>query len=458
LFYNHASERLRIAGEIPVRKFKQDGSQSKDPDGNPDTSFMAKIPADTPFTFQTIDKRGMVLNSSQTWHQLRPGEIRNNCGGCHAHSQNPTDFTLTLASKLDYKVWDLVTSTPLVTSKKHDQANKRWDTKESSGLRFSKDEIYNVEYFRDVKPILNRSCVACHTKKWKEPAGKLVLDADDEIKQYRHLGKFPGTYYRLALDEKAESGHKPFGYDSWGYPNASRYIRKMQARRSLLVWKIFGERLDGFSNDDHPSEPKAGAGKLVQRGEEVDGQKYRAKWDLDYLGKRMPPPSAVAGTYEDPDGKSIKVPALTEEDRFTLVRWIDLGCPIDLDFDPENPKERGYGWMLDDARPTLTLSHPLPGDNSPLERILLGAHDYGSGLDLPSLSVVANFDVAGRKSGENLASLFKPKSQGVHELRLPKTIEQLKQGRLVVTIRDKQGNQTKIDRAFSIGSKKLALR
>ncbi len=458
LFYNHASERLRIAGEIPVRKFKQDGSQSKDPDGNPDTSFMAKIPADTPFTFQTIDKRGMVLNSSQTWHQLRPGEIRNNCGGCHAHSQNPTDFTLTLASKSDYKVWDLVTSTPLVTSKKHDHTNKRWDTKESSGLRYSKNEIYNVEYFRDVKPILDRSCVACHTKKWQKPAGKLVLDADNEDKQFGHIGKFPGTYYRLALDEKAEFGHKPFGYDSWGYPNASRYIRKMQARRSLLTWKIFGDRLDGFSNDDHPSEPEPGSGKLVLRGVEMDGKNYRAKWDLDYLGKRMPPPSAVAGTYEAPNGKSIKVPDLTEEDRFTLVRWIDLGCPIDLDFDPDNPKERGYGWMLDDARPTLTLSHPLPGDNSPLERILLGAHDYDSGLDLPSLSVVADFDVAGRKSGEDLASLFKPKSQGVHELRLPKTIKQLKQGRLVVTIRDKQGNQTKIDRVFSIGSKKTALR
>ena len=34
----------------------------------------------------------MVLNMAQTWHQLRPGEIRNDCGGCHAHSQKPTDF------------------------------------------------------------------------------------------------------------------------------------------------------------------------------------------------------------------------------------------------------------------------------------------------------------------------------------------------------------------------------
>jgi hypothetical protein len=43
--------------------------------------------ADTAFTFQTIDAHGMVLNMAQTWHQLRPGEVRTNCGGCHAHSQ-----------------------------------------------------------------------------------------------------------------------------------------------------------------------------------------------------------------------------------------------------------------------------------------------------------------------------------------------------------------------------------
>ena len=41
----------------------------------------------------------MVLNMAQTWHQLRPGEIRNDCGGCHAHSQKPTLFEDTAAAK-----------------------------------------------------------------------------------------------------------------------------------------------------------------------------------------------------------------------------------------------------------------------------------------------------------------------------------------------------------------------
>ena len=80
-----SSARSRCASSATGRH-----EQPLDPDGNPDTSFLAKIPADVAWTFQTLDKDGMVLNMAQTWHQVRPGEIRNNCGGCHAHSQKPT--------------------------------------------------------------------------------------------------------------------------------------------------------------------------------------------------------------------------------------------------------------------------------------------------------------------------------------------------------------------------------
>ncbi len=119
------SERLRILGEFPVRKFK-DGVQPVDPDGNADTSFEVKIPADVAWTFQTLDKRGMVLNMAQTWHQVRPGERRNDCGGCHAHSQKPTDFNLTFAAKPEYVPWDLTgDKRPLITTKAKDETKKQ---------------------------------------------------------------------------------------------------------------------------------------------------------------------------------------------------------------------------------------------------------------------------------------------------------------------------------------------
>src|SRR5262249_33503346 len=218
-----------------------------------------------------------------------------NCGGCHAHSQQPTPFDQTAAARPDYKVWDLTNQTPLLTSKQRDESGKKWDAGGETGLAYAKG-VQSVEYFRDVKPILEKSCVACHSKAAAKRAGTRVLDADDELVQAGPLGRFPGTYYRLAMDGRARFGHKPVGWDSWGYPQASRYVRMFQSRRSLLVWKVFGKRLDGFSNDDHPSEPTPGAGTLAWKGEPVDVNKFKARADLDYTGSVMPPPEAVAGT------------------------------------------------------------------------------------------------------------------------------------------------------------------
>jgi Hydrazine synthase alpha subunit middle domain len=456
-YYNHARERMRILGEFPVRKFGKDGKQPTDPDGNPDTSFLAKVPADVAWTFQTLDRNGMVLNMAQTWHQVRPGEIRNDCGGCHAHSQKPTLFEKTAAAKPDYKVWDLTEKSPLLTTRKNDQSKGRWDAAGQTGLRFEKGPL-NVEYFRDVKPILDRSCVACHTKKWEEPAGNLVLDDDQMVSAQNPAGlgftiKVPGTYARLAADTKGKYGYKPLHRHGWTHLAASRYVRLMQSRRSLLIWKVFGKRLDGWDNDDLPYETTPGDPRsLRHKGKPVpDTQKNRELAHIGYTGSVMPPPKALAGIYLGLNGKPIKVPPLSDEDRLTLVRWIDLGCPIDLDpgYNPRNPQPGTSGWLLDDQRPTLTLTAPMAGANPAIERILVGMHDISSGLDLKSFEVKADFKVDGVAAGQNLASRFTVKSPGVWELRLKQPVANLPKGRLTVSVKDRQGNTTRIERTFS---------
>ncbi len=437
-FRSHATERLRILGEIPLRKF-DDGKEPTDPDGNPDTSFLAKIPADVGFTFQTLDKRGMVLNMAQTWHQVRPGEIRNDCGGCHAHSQKPTDFKLTVAAKPGYEVFDLTQKTPLLTTKAQDESKKKWDAKDETGVKFASG-VKNVEYFRDVKPILDRSCAACHSVKG-DAAAKLVLD-DHKTINVADCDDVPGTYYRLAMDGAGRFGHKPL-INGWRGANASRYVRMFQSRRSLLVWKVYGARLDGWTNDDFPTETTPGDVRtLAQKGEPVTNTiANRNRADLDFTGSVMPPPDAV---------KSGKVAPLTEEDKFTLVRWIDLGCPIDLSYDPAKPQAAGFGWALDDQRPTLTVASPKAGSNASVERILIGMHDYGTGLDATSFEVVASFRANGVAAGTNLAPKFASLGGGVHELKLtaPQTGANQK---LTVSVKDKQGNVTRVERTFSAG-------
>jgi hypothetical protein len=74
--------------------------------------------------------------------------------------------------------------------------------------------------------------------------------------------------------------------------------------------------------------------------------------------------------------------------------------------------------MLDDQRPTLTLTYPQAGVNEPLRRILVGMHDYDTGLDLDSFRVVADLPIDGVVAGENLARRFKAKGDGVWELAL----------------------------------------
>ncbi len=385
-FYNHAWERLRILGEIPVRK----KDAPLDPDGNPDTSFLAKIPADVAFTFQTIDKDGMVLNMAQTWHQLRPGEIRNNCGGCHAHSQKPTDFTKTAAAKDDYAIFDLTREAKVLTA---------------AGTRQVKG-VLDVEYHRDIKPIFERSCVACHSQAAEKPAGGLVLDDERLVDGPRwdlgNAGKLPATYNKLA-------GH---------FLGVTKYVVGFQSRRSPLIWKVFGKRLDGL-----PKEPLKGR----------EREHARILANGDFKGSVMPPPEAV---------KAGKVKPLSDEDRRTLVRWIDLGCPVD--------KEAEGGWLHDDQRPTLALTYPRAGANAEVGRILVGMHDYGSGLDDASFKVTADFPLDGTKPGDDLAGKFKAKGDGVREWKFSAPLKDLKHGTLTVSVKDRQGNTTRIVRTFSV--------
>ncbi|MCO6429245.1 MAG: hypothetical protein J5J00_00155, partial [Deltaproteobacteria bacterium] len=361
-FFNYGNERFLILGEIPVRKFDANGNPvtyDKDPH-TVDTSFLARIPADLSFTFQTIDRHGAVLNMSQTWHQVRPGERRADCGGCHAHAKVGVPFDGSAASKTDYKIWDLTTKTPLLTKENQSDSNS------PTVVKWLDKPAVTVEYNADIKPILNAKCISCHSVNGPQEGG-LVLDDETVISGYE------ASYNTLCKTKDAGLGTRM---------NASHYVRAMQARRSLLYWKIRGERTDGFSNEDFLTDAD-------NRGYPAGASRHA--YDIDLLGTIMPPPGSG-------------VPPLTEDEKMTLTRWIDLGCPVTLRDRDSNLHP--LGWDLDTQRPTLTLTSPRAGSNlKPLKYIAVGLYDLDK-LDLSTFRVTADIPVNGRAPGANLVENF----------------------------------------------------
>jgi hypothetical protein len=166
---------------------------------------------------------------------------------------------------------------------------------------------------------------------------------------------------------------------------------------------------------------------------------------MDYTGSIMPQTDAV---------REGKVQPLSDEDRRTIVRWIDLGCPIDIDpqYNPADPNSRSFGWLGDDQRPTLTLTDPSAGKNQQLSRILIGMADAYTGIDLNSFQVTADFALDGIPPGENLASRFTALPEGRWEWQLARPIANLPAGTLSVSVNDRQGNTSSIQRRFSVTS------
>ena len=75
---------------------------------------------------------------------------------------------------------------------------------------------------------------------------------------------------------------------------------------------------------------------------------------------------------------------------------------------------------------------------------------------MPSLydrfNLVSDFSLAGVDAGTNLATKFRPMSDGVWELALTTPLANLPKGKLTVSIKDRQGNLSRIERTFSVAA------
>jgi len=269
--------------------------------------------------------------------------------------------------------------------------------------------------------LLQRSCTLCHTTNNPTPPGALALD------DHANYSGLPGDYARLANDSGARWGYKPvISSRTWRQSNASRYVRPFQSRRSLLIWKIFGRRLDGWTNADHPTESAPGDPATLPPGADPN------KADLDYTGDIMPPPGSAA-------------PPLTEDEKMTFARWVDLGCPINT--------ATIHNWHSDDLRPTLTISSPRQNRNQPpLTELRLGVADGYSGVSNGTLSVKADFPVNGLSPHAELVSQGSFTGAGVFTIPLNPPITSLLPSHLIASVLDAQGNRTTVTVRFWVAS------
>ena len=399
-FSNHASERLRILGEIPVRhEGVIDGT------GNTDTSFLARIPADVPFTFQALDRNGMVVNMAQTWHQVRPGEARYDCGGCHAHTKAPLAFETTVAGQSGSPAVDAGLQTLLL------QLTQLSGTPATVTVA---SPAVTVEYFRDVQPILTAKCAGCHVNDSAD--GKLNLHADGAAVSCGGQS-WPGTYYRIAVDNNGDTSPgcafglgTPPGTETYFLgPQETRYIRGFQSRESLLIWKVFDTRLDGRTNSTR------------------DG-------DIDFT--------------TSPTHASL----LTWDERMTLSRWVDLGAPIDTCSWPGHPcGTPTWGWFEDDLRPTLWVSPTVAEARAgPVSSVSVAAYDMESGLKAGTLSVSFDVAIGGQPPGHNFASGIDPGNGSTVAVALPAAVDLAASGAtMTVAIGDAAGHTTRVVRSFT---------
>ena len=198
-----------------------------------------------------------------------------------------------------------------------------------------------------------------------------------------------------------------------------------------------------------PGDPKHAAAARASRSPNTPQNRDRA--DLDYTGSVMPPPEAVAGTYVGPGRQEDQGRAA---DRRGPPHASSAGSTwaarSTWTTTPPSPQSRGYGWMLDDQRPTLTLTYPAAGANAAADahpgrhaRLL---HRPGPG-QLPGDGRLRRR--RRRRRRRTWRRKFKPTADGVWELTLAKPLTDLPRGKLTVSVKDRQGNLT--DRADVLG-------
>lgn len=353
---------LRILGEFPVRK--PDGTPL-DGQGNPDTSFIVRLPADTPFLFQTLDKNGMALDIETSSRTVARGE-QQLCGGCHVHTREAMDPFESVAKRDTSLFGDFTGRSAPLFSGTDGSGNPQ--VRSATAVYASLPGVaarrsFAVDWQDGISDLIQTRCASCHGEgKPAQQATGLRLDGDDRT--YDLL--IENQYVRedgVSVNANTKPGDglldvisNMLGTDRitprYSCCTASRWVALNSARSSMLVWALYGKRMDG--RDPATGLPPVGSGVPV-----------------DNIGREHPevwPKVAEHAAY---------VAAMTEDEKRLLARWIDLGAP----------KVNVHDDLM---RPVLTLTPVSAG--GAVGQVLVGVWD-DSALDYSRFVVKHNGSV-----------------------------------------------------------------
>ncbi len=203
-----------------------------------DGSFHLSIPANTPIELQTLDEHGMALRSCR-WIWSKNLEPRG-CIGCHEDGESTPHNVMTDALQR-----------PAVE------------------LTLPPERRRTVDFRRDVMPIVEAKCVACHGPDGAAPR------LDGGMTPVAPGGIFNQAYVSLLASGEGSAAPSAGG----------KYVDPGRARTSPLLWHLFGR------NTSRP-------------------------WDGQPATSRVAKPIPVGG----------QVPELTKREIRTFVEWVDFGA------------------------------------------------------------------------------------------------------------------------------------
>jgi len=189
-------DRQRIVAEVPLE---------------PDGSFYAEVPTEVPLIMQALDDNRMAYLSLNRWFYLQPGEkltfsiprsvFPTRCTGCHGA------LTGDKADALGPP--DLVSAASMVMA--------TWDPQDSVRRPPFRDTPVDIDFRRDVQPILDRKCMGCHGGAHDE-TGLLDLRGEADgafstayrsLHQLRQPGSGNHADKRYVNEREALSGESP---------------------------------------------------------------------------------------------------------------------------------------------------------------------------------------------------------------------------------------------------------